>query len=154
MSQFASSHYDSHYLEHMHHPLHELKELRGKLRVSGKLIIVVPCETVARAYKAGDISHHLYSWSPMCIGNLLTEAGFSLIEAKPYMHKWPPMYRLIARLGGRSVFEIACRIYGRLARSWSQVRAVAHRSDRIEAQQQDQAKTAPIRGDGIACEPP
>jgi len=26
----------------------------------------------------------------MCIGNLDTEAGFSVIESRPYIHKWPP----------------------------------------------------------------
>jgi hypothetical protein len=64
----------------------------------------------------------------MCIGNLFTEAGFSLIESRPYIHKWPPRYRAIARVGGRRLFEMACRIYGRLERSWFQVRVVAEKT--------------------------
>ncbi|HAG85411.1 MAG TPA: hypothetical protein DCL61_30760 [Cyanobacteria bacterium UBA12227] len=114
-------------LEHTLNPLQELKALYRKLRKGGKIIVVVPCESISYAYKPNDINHHLYSWSPMCLGNLFTEAGYSLIESKAYIHKWPPKYSLIAKYGGRGVFEILCRIYGRIDRSWFQVRAVAEK---------------------------
>jgi SAM-dependent methyltransferase len=114
-------------LEHTLLPLEELKMLHKKLRKGGKIIFVVPCESISYRYKPKDINHHLYSWSPMCIGNLFTEAGFTVIESKQYIHKWPPKYRLIAKLGGRNVFEIACRIYGRIERSWFQVRVIAEK---------------------------
>ncbi len=114
-------------LEHTLHPLEELKQLYPKLRPGGKIIFVVPCESITYSYKAEDINHHLYSWSPMCLGNLFTEAGFSLIESKPYLHKWPPNYRRYARLGGRRLFDFVCRIYGRWERTWFQVRAIGER---------------------------
>jgi SAM-dependent methyltransferase len=114
-------------LEHTLQPLQEIKTLYKKLREGGKIIFVVPCESISYSYRANDINHHLYSWSPMCIGNLFSEAGFSVIESKAYIHKWPPMYRLIARVGGRPLFDLACRTYGRLARSWFQVRVVANK---------------------------
>ncbi|MDO9067710.1 MAG: class I SAM-dependent methyltransferase [Deltaproteobacteria bacterium] len=116
-------------LEHTLQPLEELKSLHSKLRIGGKIVFVVPCESISYNYKPKDINHHLYSWSPMCIGNLFTEAGFSLIESKPYIHKWPPKYKLIARVGGRRLFEIACRIYGRIERSWFQVRVIAEKKN-------------------------
>lgn len=112
-------------LEHTLHPLEELKLLHGKLKKGGKIIFVVPCESISYRYEPNDVNHHLYSWSPMCIGNLFTEAGFTVIESKSYIHKWPPKYRLIAKLGGRNLFEMACHIYGRMERSWFQVRVVA-----------------------------
>ncbi len=114
-------------IEHTLHPLLELKALYPKLRKGGKIVFVVPCESIRYAYKPADINHHLYSWSPMCLGNLFTEAGYSLIDSRAYIHKWPPNYRFIARVGGRVLFELACRIYGRLERSWFQVRAVAEK---------------------------
>lgn len=114
-------------LEHTLLPHQELNSLFSKLRIGGKIILVVPCESISYAYRANDINHHLYSWSPMCLGNLMTEAGYSLIESKAYIHKWPPHYRLIARFGGRGLFDIACQIYGRIERSWYQVRAIAER---------------------------
>ncbi len=114
-------------LEHTLHPLEELKLLYGKLREVGKIVFVVPCESISYGYQPNDINHHLYTWSPMCLGNLFTEAGFKIIESKPYIHKWPPRYRWIARLGGRMFFDLACRIYGRVERSWFQVRVVAEK---------------------------
>jgi hypothetical protein len=91
----------------------------------GRSTVVVPCESISYAYKPNDINHHLYSWSPMCLGNLFNEAGFSVHQCKPYIHNWPPLYRYIAKLGGRLIFEIACRIYGSLERSLFLVRVVA-----------------------------
>lgn len=116
-------------LEHTLQPLKELQSLHKKLKAGGKIIFVVPCEAVSYSYKPNDINHHLYSWSPMCIGNLFTEAGFLVIESKPYIHKWPPRYQFIARVGGRRLFELACRIYGRIERSWFQVRVIAEKKN-------------------------
>jgi len=114
-------------LEHTFRPLDELKALFPKLRPGGKIVFVVPCESIRWAYVPKDINHHLYSWSPMCAGNLFTEAGFHVLESKAYIHKWPPLHRQIARWGGRWAFEHACRIYGRLDRVWFQVRVVAEK---------------------------
>lgn len=117
----------NHALEHALRPLDELKCLRDKLRAGGKVVFVVPCEAISSRYRPNDVNHHLYTWSPMCLGNLFFEAGFSVIESKAYIHKWPPMYRYIAAWGRRHLFELACRIYGRLARSSFQVRVVAEK---------------------------
>ena len=114
-------------LEHTLQPLEELKALYRKSKAGGKIIFVVPCESISYRFKRNDVNHHLYSWSPMCIGNLFTEAGFSVIESKPYVHKWPPKYRFIAKVGGRRLFEIACRLYGKIERSWFQVRVIAEK---------------------------
>ena len=113
----------NHALEHALQPLDELRELKKKLKVGGKVIFVVPCESISMRYKSDDINHHLYSWSPMCLGNLFVEAGYSLIESKAYIHKWPKSSVLIRRIGGRRLFNLACRIYGRLSRSSFQGRA-------------------------------
>jgi len=115
-------------LEHTLQPIQELKSLYRKLQRGGQIVFVVPCESISYRYVPNDVNHHLYSWSPMCIGNLFTEAGFEVLESKAYIHKWPPKYRLIAAVGGRPLFELACRIYGRLARSWFQVKVVAKKT--------------------------
>jgi len=114
-------------LEHVYQPFDEIKALYSKLRKGGKVIFVVPCESISYVYKEEDINCHLYSWSPMCAGNLFTQAGFKVLESKPYMHKWPPNYRFIAGLGGRRLFDLVCRIYGRVERSWFQVRVIAQK---------------------------
>jgi SAM-dependent methyltransferase len=117
----------NHALEHALQPLEELKSLHKKLRMGGKIVFVVPCEAISSRYHPNDVNHHLFTWSPMCLGNIFSEAGFSVIESKAYIHKWPPLYRYIAMWGRRPLFELACRIYGRLARSSFQVRVVAEK---------------------------
>jgi len=114
-------------LEHTLRPLDELTSLHRKLKHGGKVVFVVPCESISFNYKPNDINHHLYSWGPMCLGNLFTEAGFSLIESKPYRHRWPPKYDLIAKLAGRRLFNLACHIYGRLPHKLTEVRAVGEK---------------------------
>ena len=74
----------------------------------------------------------------MCLGNLFTKAGYNLIEAKAYFPKWPPKYRFLARILGKKLFEIVCRIYGRFERHWFQVRAVA---EKPHAQRCDMTKS-------------
>lgn len=112
-------------LEHATEPLKELKEIYKKLRSGGRAVFVVPCENITWAYKPGDINYHLYSWGPMTLGNLFTEAGFEVIESKPFIHKWPKNYKAIARIVGPKLFHFICRIYGRYERTWFQVRVVA-----------------------------
>ncbi|MCK4890052.1 MAG: class I SAM-dependent methyltransferase [Candidatus Aminicenantes bacterium] len=117
----------NHALEHAHHPLAELKSLYKKLEAGGKIVFVVPCETISAPYDENDINNHLYTWNPLCLGNLFKEAGFSVIESKPLMHKWRMKFKILARFGGRRLFELACRIYARVDRSTFQVRVIAEK---------------------------
>jgi len=114
-------------LEHCLNPLQDLKNLYPKLKHGGRIVFVVPCESINHKYVPNNISHHLYCWSPMSLGNLFTEAGFVVEESRPYIHKWRPKHRKIAKYGGRGIFEIYCRIYGHLERSWFQVRIIARK---------------------------
>ena len=114
-------------LEHTHYPLDELKKMYKKLKPSGKIMMIVPCENICYKYKSNDIHQHLYSWSPMCIGNLFTLAGFSVIESKSYIHKWPPFHERIAKIGGRRLFDLLSRICGQIRRKWFQVRIIAEK---------------------------
>jgi len=69
-----------HSLEHVASPLLVLRELRLKLKPNGRLLIVVPIDDwrTQRDYHAGDVNHHLYTWTPLLLGHLLKEAGFDL----------------------------------------------------------------------------
>jgi SAM-dependent methyltransferase len=103
----------NHALEHCLHPLQELQALRRKVAAGGRVVFVVPCQSIGEKYRVGDINHHLYTWNSTCLGNLFSEAGFVVEECKPHLHIWPPrIYRALARLGGRSLFEFGCRLYG------------------------------------------
>ena len=114
-------------LEHTPDPLSILKALYQNLVPGGLIVFVVPCESISYKYRPGDVNQHLLSWSPMCAGNLFAAAGFNVIEARAYIHKWPPLAAFIARIGKRFLFDLACRIYGHIERSWFQVRVVARK---------------------------
>jgi SAM-dependent methyltransferase len=125
----------NHALEHCSHPLQELQALLPKVALRGQVVFVVPCETIRNKYKSDDPNHHLYCWSPMSAANLFTQAGFKVLESRAYIHIWPPRFipRLLRSLGGRTLFEIGCKVYGFLT-YWSlspavisQVRVVAER---------------------------
>lgn len=116
-------------LEHTEQPLTELTRLYPKLRPGGLLVLVVPCESIRYAYRPRDINQHLYSFSPMCIGNLCTRAGFEVIRSEPFLHKWPPRYATVMQLLGLRLFHVVCRVYSRWERSWFQVRVVARRPE-------------------------
>ncbi|MBI5944631.1 MAG: class I SAM-dependent methyltransferase [Chloroflexi bacterium] len=115
----------NHALEHVLHPLHELISLRPKLQPGGLAVFIVPCENIRGKYFPNDINHHLYTWNPMNLGNLFTEAGYLVVESRPLMHKWPVKFRLLARAAGRRVFDFASWVYAHLNRSSFQVRIIA-----------------------------
>lgn len=79
---FADLIISHHVLEHTTHPLNELKGLFKILKPNGKIVFVTPHESITRSYKPNDINYHLYTWSPMNLGNLFIEAGFNVIESK------------------------------------------------------------------------
>lgn len=117
----------NHALEHVPDPLHQILILKSKLKLGGKIIFVVPCDTIKYKFKPNDINNHLYSWSPMNLGNLFVEAGYAVIESKTYIHKWPPFHQQIARIFGKHIFNLICRIYGRIETSWYQIRIIAEK---------------------------
>jgi SAM-dependent methyltransferase len=117
----------NHALEHVHQPLDQVKLVYTKLKPGGKAVFVIPCETISCSYKEKDIHHHLYSWGPSTLGNLFSEAGFQIIESRPFTHKWPPYYQSIARLMGPALFHTIAKIYSYLDRSSFQVRVVAYK---------------------------
>jgi len=107
-------------LEHALNPLQEIINLKPLLKTGGTIHFVVPCDSKNYKYNPKDVNYHLFSWSPQNLGNLFTEAGYKVEYSKPYIHKWPPFYQHIAKLGW-PIFNLACRIYGRLERSWFQI---------------------------------
>jgi SAM-dependent methyltransferase len=116
----------NHALEHTLNPLQEIKDLKRLLKVGGLIHFYVPCDSVKYRYNRDDINYHLFSWSPQNLGNLFHEAGFEVQHAKAYIHKWPPGYGFFAKFG-RPVFDLVCRLYARVERSWFQVEVKAKR---------------------------
>lgn len=98
----------NHALEHTLNPLAELKGVYRALKPGGRFILVLPFDNatgpIHKAWKPDDPDNHLFTWSPMNIGNLLTESGFEVEDAsfrriavsarfKPF-HRVTPLFRL------------------------------------------------------------
>lgn len=61
----------------------------------------------------------------MNLGNLMTAAGFKVIESKPFIHKWFLFHQTIKKFITWKLFYFFCRIYGRMDNKWVQIRALA-----------------------------
>jgi SAM-dependent methyltransferase len=73
-----------HVLEHVPDPAETLAELRRILAPEGRLLLFVPYE-IERRYRHHDPrepNHHLFSWTPQTLGNLVKECGYSLSSAR------------------------------------------------------------------------
>ena len=100
-------------LEHVLSPLEALRDVRSKLVVGGRLVLCVPIDDwrTQKLFDPRDVNHHLYTWTPLLLGNLLTEANYEVERVWIYTHAWPPSnwQRLDARLP-TPVFDIICRL--------------------------------------------
>ena len=112
-------------LEHCENPYLEIKELYRALKRNGKICLVVPLDSLDYKYEQNDINFHLYSWSPMNLGNILKANNFEIIYSKPFIHKWFPGYSALKRFMPWRLFHILCYVYGQLNRKWFQIKALA-----------------------------
>jgi SAM-dependent methyltransferase len=118
-----------HALEHVDSPLEVLRKLGARLKQGGKLVFVVPSEEWHRqkSYRTGDINQHLYTWTPLSLGNLFARAGFLVEQAELLRHRWPPKVRVFHRFLPDPMFHLLCRAWGSLTRN-RQIRIVASKS--------------------------
>lgn len=98
-------------IEHVESPLTELRQLHPKLRVGGGLIVLVPHETLASRYRPKDVNQHLYAWSPMALGNLVTLAGFEVVTVKIWREMRPPLGPAICDRFGVGAVRFAAKLY-------------------------------------------
>lgn len=74
--------YSYHALEHVPHPYEILTEMHRVLKKGGKLLIVVPADPFRHKkhnrWNEADTNHHLFSWTPLTLGNLIDQAGFRI----------------------------------------------------------------------------
>lgn len=103
----------NHALEHVANPLRTLKQLREKLTPTGKLVLVVPIDDwrAQREPNPTDKDHHLYTWTPLLLGNLLGEAGYRVESIQVFTHAWFPRWEQWMPRLPTAVFDAVCSIY-------------------------------------------
>jgi SAM-dependent methyltransferase len=120
-----------HALEHMLSPLEALKEIRCKLRQGASFMLVVPLDDwrTQRTFRETDVNHHLFGWTPQNLGNLLSEAGFSVYTGDITIHKcaWPPGYETLSKIMPGWAFRWICWMFSILVRR-RELRVVVLRS--------------------------
>jgi 2-polyprenyl-3-methyl-5-hydroxy-6-metoxy-1,4-benzoquinol methylase len=115
-------------LEHTNNPFNELMSLFPKLKKGGIIVFVVPCDSYKYKFDSHDINKHLYSWSPMNLGNIFTTVGYKVISVEPYLEKWPMFYDLIAKILGMGTFHLLSKINGFINTKWVQIRIIAKKT--------------------------
>jgi SAM-dependent methyltransferase len=74
-----------HALEHVDNPLEALRGILRTLKPGGRARLIVPCETPVRKKERNwkpNADQHLYTWTPLNLGNLAARAGFENVETR------------------------------------------------------------------------
>lgn len=106
-------------LEHTENPSKLIEQMYLKLVPGGRIVICVPCDKQNYKFSPNDINNHLYSFSPMNLGNILQNAGFVEISVKAIYHKWPPIPFLMKYFGIR-IFHFFSFLYGMIDKTYTQ----------------------------------
>lgn len=119
----------NHALEHVFNPYEILQTLKDKLKDDGLIIFFLPIDDWRREKKflPHDINKHLYTWTPLLIGNLFEAAGFKIEKISITSHTWIPLSRLFYNLLPRKIFNFACNLWGFIIKS-RQIKIVASKS--------------------------
>jgi SAM-dependent methyltransferase len=74
-----------HALEHVEAPAQAIRAMWRILKPDGRIKLVVPCDVplvnAHRFWRPDDVAMHLYAWSPLTLGNLMSVCGFVVEEA-------------------------------------------------------------------------
>ncbi len=105
-----------HALEHVENPFGVLMELKNKLKENGKIIFVTPIDDwrKQKEYIKEDINKHLYTWTPLNLGNLFWAAGFKVENVKVVPHSLISLAKILYKFLPSKLFWLSCRIKGNI----------------------------------------
>jgi 2-polyprenyl-3-methyl-5-hydroxy-6-metoxy-1,4-benzoquinol methylase len=93
----------NHVLEHVRDVPSTLERLRMTLKQSGLLLVKVPIDDWRaghqRKWSGADRDHHLQTWTPRLMGNVLCEAGYVPLTIDIVVSAWHPKLFFLTRLG-------------------------------------------------------
>ncbi len=110
----------NHCLEHNLEPADALYNIKRVLKSGGVLVLVIPFddfrESRYKVWTPGDADNHLYTWTPLNIGNLLTEVGFEVQVARMCTRICTPKIYWVRKILGTVGLKIACFLLSFLTR--------------------------------------
>lgn len=83
----------THALEHCLKPYEIICGLRNKLVEGGKIVFVVPYDSIRDEYLRGVDCYHLFTWNQRNLGNLFKMAGYFIKEVGLRETAWPRGWR-------------------------------------------------------------
>lgn len=104
----------NHGLEHTLRPYDVLADLRRCTRPGGRLVLYLPADSwfKQRSSRMADPNHHLYTWTPLLLANLLQEAGWHVAYSRLKFHAWPPRGYTALRYVPTPVAQAVCSMMG------------------------------------------
>lgn len=116
----------NHAIEHVVSPFETLTLLKNKLKDDGVIIFFIPIDDWRREKKflPSDINKHLYTWTPLLIGNLFSFAGFKINKISVTSHTWFPLSRVLCKFFPKKIIYFLCCFWGAVIMS-RQIKVVA-----------------------------
>lgn len=108
-----------HTLEHLENPAAILKQLHSRMKKNGLSVHVVPVNDWRndKLYYPGDINKHLYTWTPLLLGNLFVRCGYKVKNIKILTHAWLPLSKYTYRLLPHFLYHFGCKIWSFITRN-------------------------------------
>lgn len=108
-----------HALEHVDTPAHILRALKDKLRPDGVAVHVVPIDDWRneKTYIPTNVSKHLYTWTPLLLGNLFADCGYEIRSIKILHHAWLPFSKTLYPILPKPLYHFGCMLWSFLTRN-------------------------------------
>jgi len=115
-----------HSLEHVQDPANILYQLKKYLKKKGKSIHIVPINDWRndKTYNKNDINKHLFTWTPLLLGNLFSHCGYKIKRIEILTHAWLPLSKYSYPLLPRFLYHKLCVVWSILTRN-RQIRIIA-----------------------------
>jgi SAM-dependent methyltransferase len=93
----------NHVLEHIRDVPSTLEGIKARMKEESLLLLKLPMEdwraSDSKKWSKDDIDHHLQTWTPKLIGNVMYEAGFDVQDIRIITSAWHPRLFPLTRLG-------------------------------------------------------